>query len=449
MRNRRALPLLIVALIGFIACQDTPTRATVAANHRARLSAFNQALTTKIATQDDHLEEVAAQEPAFAGMFVENGQLIVMLTDLSRPVSAVRGAITSVFTDPRFTTIPIQTRQAKYGWSQLYAWGTVLPRAFSVPGVTVTDLDEVDNRISIGIANDAAKTPVLAMLARAGIPAEAIVFKTRKPVLMSTFSLHDEVRNIFGGLYIENDQLTAGCTLGFNAIYQGDTVFATNGHCSEFWGRSGDATGFYQDTTSQTWELIGAEGYEEPFFDSTSNPACPGHNCKYNDLELSVYNSATRPNQNLGFLYLPTTRTQFGNNNTVNTAGTWNATITNKELYPLVGDTVNKIGSTTGWTSGPVTATCENVQEFTAAGDTVYVLCQHEAAMGVYHGDSGSGVFKYYSAGDTATMDGQVWAGDSLVNAGSYLYFKYTYFSTINDIQAIFGTVIMTIYGWF
>ena len=56
-------------------------------------------------------------------------------------------------------------------------------------------------------------------------------------------------------------------------------------------------------------------------------------------------------------------------------------------------------------------------------------------------GDSGSAVFQYYAAGDSAVMVGQAFASDTVAGLA--------YFSSINNIQAEFSTVIMTIYGWF
>jgi hypothetical protein len=457
MRSRRALTLLsIVAMMGFVACHDTPTRPAFPATRSRVSQQLSQSALSRVVTFDDYLDSVALQEPAFAGMYIENGTLIVMLTDLSRPAESVRAAITRVFSSTRLSVLPIQARQATYSWTQLYTWGKALKLAFTVPNVWVTDLDEVQNRLSIGISNNAAKAPVLAVLTKAGIPSDAIVFKMRHPAV-ANFSLTDRVRDLYGGLRVNTD--IHACTLGFNAVYNGDSVFATNGHCSNLFGTSQDQTEFYQIDTTQNSDLIGEEGYESALFDTTADPygRCPGTDtlgqpygsvCKWSDLDLIVYNSTAKSAQGVGFLYMPTSRTRYGNNLVVSSSGSNVISIVDKVLNPLVGDTVNKIGSTTGWTYGPISGTCEQIKVVVGTY-TYFILCSYEAYMGDYSGDSGAGVFASFDpSADTAVMVGQVFAGDS-TNSMSGSWNAVTYFSSVGDMQAEFGTIIMTVYGWF
>jgi hypothetical protein len=70
-----------------------------------------------------------------------------------------------------------------------------------------------------------------------------------------------------------------------------------------------------------------------------------------------------------------------------------------------VGQTVNKVGRTTGWTQGRVSNTCVNTG---VQGSNIVQLCQTFVAAGVGSGDSGSPVF---SGTSSVTLVGILWGG--------------------------------------
>jgi hypothetical protein len=72
-----------------------------------------------------------------------------------------------------------------------------------------------------------------------------------------------------------------------------------------------------------------------------------------------------------------------------------------------VGQTVNKVGRTTGWTQGLVTNTCVNTG---VSGSNIVQLCQTFVSAGVGGGDSGSPVFRGTSS---VTLVGILWGGNS------------------------------------
>ena len=74
----------------------------------------------------------------------------------------------------------------------------------------------------------------------------------------------------------------------------------------------------------------------------------------------------------------------------------------------MVGDVANKIGRTTGWTQGTVSATCVNTG---VSGTNIVQLCQTFVDAGVGAGDSGSDVFGL--SGGQATLLGGLWGGNS------------------------------------
>jgi hypothetical protein len=88
---------------------------------------------------------------------------------------------------------------------------------------------------------------------------------------------------------------------------------------------------------------------------------------------------------------------------------------------------VNKVGRTTGWTYGPVVATCvdvsSSVTEFT-------IWCQHLVQAGTDGGDSGSPVFSW-TRGSNVNLLGVLWAGGSDGQGNSI--FAFSPFASIQD----------------
>jgi hypothetical protein len=81
--------------------------------------------------------------------------------------------------------------------------------------------------------------------------------------------------------------------------------------------------------------------------------------------------------------------------------------------FPL-GSTVNKVGRTTGWTQGNVTATCVHTN---VSGTNITQLCQTFVKdpggdVVVGGGDSGSNVFRTLS-GSNVQLVGILWGGNS------------------------------------
>jgi hypothetical protein len=97
------------------------------------------------------------------------------------------------------------------------------------------------------------------------------------------------------------------------------------------------------------------------------------------------------------------------------------------------GEVINKVGITTGWTQGTVTATCKDVDMLWIVVLPQPVMkCQHEASYGRSPGDSGSPVFVTDGYGN-ADLRGIHW--------GHYLQgFNWvTVFSTLGGIERDLG----------
>ena len=77
--------------------------------------------------------------------------------------------------------------------------------------------------------------------------------------------------------------------------------------------------------------------------------------------------------------------------------------------YPITGEVLHKVGRSTGWTYGAVTATCKDVTWF---GTTLRIVCQDEASTYLQSGDSGSPLFAPYGGYvGTVAFYGMMWGG--------------------------------------
>lgn len=394
-------------------------------------------------TFDDKLLEIAQIEPAFAGVVREHGRVVVLVTDPSR-AGAARDASYRVLQVQGLQTAA--TRTVKYPFADLYGWKRLAKR-HQVLGFQSIDADEALNQVRIGAANSEAVVRIRAALRQAGIPSDAISIVVRKPAKQFT-TLHDRVRNLSGGMRIlfkrkpiDPNASAKACTLGFNALYDppGATpalkVFATNSHCSTSLF-SMDTTMFYQGTYGTVNDFIGSEAYESPVYAPSSVPACDlGYRCKYTDILLAPYNDANHWD---GYYIAKTTNRvklpSVSGSITIANSGAGLITLVHEISYPLMGDTLDKVGQATGWTAGPVVSTCVDIP---VHANFVEFLCQYTVDAGSTDGDSGSAVFYYTVAGDEGTFVGQLWGGDSNANF---------HFSSLNNIQAQIGNLKVSVY---
>jgi hypothetical protein len=379
-------------------------------------------------------------------MWFARGQLHVAMTGASPGEAAVRSAITAVFANPRLPKAPIVFDHASYSFRQLSDWSSNLPNAFSIPGVVSTDIDEVHNTLTVGVTSASAGDQVTAYLENHGVPGNAIRTVQREPASTMSSSLGDEVRQIVGGVHMDLPTAGSWCTLGFNVEIDGEPAFATNGHCSNNWGTSGDGTDYWQAFRNVQADFAGAEGVESQIFTHSTDSRCPDtvYYCKWSDFSTGTYIDSMVPQQAMGYFARPTTRSRFDSNLVIDSLHPALA-ITNKYLFSFVGDTVNKIGARTGWTYGPVTQSCVTELVTDAyTGQSFNFVCVDEAAMGVNSGDSGSGVFLYDAVGDTASLAGQLFAGGGGMNGPDR---TVTVFAPLNNIQSEFGLIPATIYG--
>ena len=135
-------------------------------------------------TYDDRLVRVDEQAPGFGGMFIDaDGRLAVYLLDTSQ-LRATRAAIDAVFGS---SGLPKDTRalQGQYSVSQLKTWTERAGALLEMRGVTMVDLDEGKNRVTVGIDNDSRTAAVEQALSSLDVPRAAVLIRVTgeiKPV---------------------------------------------------------------------------------------------------------------------------------------------------------------------------------------------------------------------------------------------------------------------------
>ena len=315
----------------------------------------------------------------------------------------------------------IRVLEAQYNWKQLQRWqdGATV-EALDVAGAVYVDNDETTNRVVIGVDNLAAAGQVRAAAARAGVPAAAIEVRQVAPVVQLA-SLQNVVdRPVRAGVQINFPGFL--CTMGFNANSGTQRSFVTNSHCTSKQGGV-ESTPYYQPLQSVAPAVVATEVADPVYV--KGGASCPrGRSCRYSDASRANYANAA--NQALGQI----ARTSAANNGSLEITGTF--TITSEDCNTTggclaTGTVVNKIGRTTGWTSGAITNTCVNTG---VSGSRIVQLCQTFVTAGVGSGDSGSGVFQ--GTGNVKLV-GILWGG----SGSSFV------FSPFGNIQRELGTLVV------
>lgn len=350
-------------------------------------------------TFDDALARLNEDVPGFGGLFVdEMGRLTLYLVGGEEELPLARARLLpKLFRgDQRIARdIPLRALPAQFSFSELKAWADrLVGPVLSLPGAILTDIDEASNRLRIGVENTEAAKRVEEELIRLGIPSEAVIVEEMEPILLLT-TLRDRVRPLQGGLQINFPGFL--CTYGFNATRLGVSGFVTNSHCTSTQGGV-ENTPYWQPLQNGD-TFIGTETVD-PLYTRTKCPrTLRGRVCRYSD---SAFAQLATTEFSRGFIE------QTSAIGSLEIVGSFRII---SESSGLTGQTINKVGRTTGWTQGAQTNTCVNVS---VSGSNIVQLCQNiveASSVIVGPGDSGSPAFRIQSGSDVALV-GILWGGN-------------------------------------
>jgi hypothetical protein len=331
--------------------------------------------------------------PGFGGFYVDDrGTPVVYLKNAAERSNAER-ALAPFLRAQGIAASQLRVLPARYDWAQLEGWFTrASADVLALPGSVFVDADEASNRVTIGVERGAVAR-IRGIVARIGIPEAAVVVQETEPIRFAA-TLRNRVRPVVGGLQINFPGFL--CTLGFSAIRNSQNSFITNSHCTNRQGGT-EGTPYWQPTQTAAPARIGTEVHDPSY--TRSKAGCPSARlCRFSDASRAAYASG------ITFSLGRIARTTGANNGSVTISGSFRIT---GEGSAAVGQTVSKVGRTTGWTRGAVTNTCVNIG---VDGTNIVQLCQNLVSARVGAGDSGSPVFK---GSTNVILAGILWGGNS------------------------------------
>jgi hypothetical protein len=297
------------------------------------------------------------------------------------------------------------------------------------------DLDEAQNVIRLGVREEnlsLVRGALANSLRDQAIDSQAVKLEIDRPgPLRSSVtwaSLTGQADTIVGGLEIGNSEPPFICSVGFGADYNGSRGFITASHCSASLNKSNiwNVDGSVAHQPSGDLTAYGAVGIE------TADPSpwnCGiGIICRRSD--ASFYHTVAQAPRYVarGLIAHPS---GFGPG-----ARTVDPTMPHfivvGEANGVLGQTVAKVGRTTGWTQGTITATCVD-RELSNWPTLRRVKCTNQSSNALDDGDSGGSVFLYH-AGSLVFLSGTV-IGDGLSGSG-------VGWSTITQIQLDYANAL-------
>jgi hypothetical protein len=308
------------------------------------------------------------------------------------------------------------------------AWfAMAAPEVLALRGTVFADHDESANRLVFGVEDEGVARGVQNALTRLAIPAAAYEIQVTEPIQFVSEHLRNTAfRPVVAGVQLHWSNYV--CTLGFNVSHAGGYSFITNSHCTDNQGSTGN-TQYNQPSRTAAPDPIAFEAHDPAYF---RGGACPrGRVCRYSDAARAAYVNGMAGEAKIA-------KTTGVDNGDLNVVGRFSITSQDNSSTRFSG-TVNKVGRTTGWSSGTVTNTCANVN---VGGTNITLICQtlvqNPGKVIVQGGDSGSPIFTITS-GDNVQLRGILWGGN---NSGDLFVF-----SPLKNIIDELGSMDATVQG--
>jgi len=355
--------------------------------------------------------ELAKVIPSSAGFYYDkNGDLVVRVrdtTEFGRVATAIATLVSGnkIRLSPEASpNPPVVVQGADFTFNQLAVWRDTVGAYFDrtgVPGVVSLDLDEVGNRVTIGVHGSADLVAIRAQLTALGVPSNAIRFRAsglfrfdvrkvesskwtgaaRGLAFFTDADIDSTASTMIGGLRIglQWSSADATCTLAFPVTHVQSGVektgFITASHCTEkLFGYDGDEV--YQTQIQDGGASVGYEDHDPDFY------TCGLYKCSVSDAAFIKTNSGV--SVGLGLLAKST-----GTNYMYDPSNPWIITRTETgNLY--VNETVTYTGGTSGYHTASITNTCVDFWH-----DELFykTTCEDETDGAVSGGDSGGPVF--------------------------------------------------------
>lgn len=367
---------------------------------------------------DELLAEIGDSVPEFGGVFYDaDAQLVILATD-APDRELLDALLVRVLGLPPSDVAIAQVKPCTYTFAELHSWHGQLGRVvLPLPEVSMTDVDEATNRVTLGLIDANARTRVELVARSIGVPAEAMAFTVR-PLIAPLAKVTEKVRPLRGGLQISRGPTI--CTMGFTMTRKGVQGFITNSHCTAMQGGN-EHTKFGQPLLA---DLVGEEAFDLLYWVGEAPCEYP-YVCRESD---SAFVKAT---------------VGLERKLTVLNGGALDiqsyARVTGRSNWPVQGEKARKSGRTSGSTEGKIAQACAVVKSTT---NQMY-FCNHLVSGPdpmSQPGDSGSPVFRVTNqpANGDATLLGVLWGG----SPGIFV------FSPLGAIELDMGAIMVCSQGF-
>ena len=297
------------------------------------------------------------------------------------------------------------------------------------PGVSYLAADPACACAVVGVVDDGGAAEARRFARDAGLP-DAAVRVTRSPSIVPHWWLRDGIRPIKGGLQVNNGA-GAMCTMFGTVFHRARQAkgLLTNAHCTAT-RFAVDGTQFYQ-AGGVIGDFVAREVLDPPALTTTSDPRCPaGASCRLSDAVFAQFATSTVgivgrvARTDHPCLTGPCTLEMSANDPAASlpVTGAGDAGV-------VAGTRVSKIGRTTGWTVGTVSAVCADVTVggLPAGATPIVMLCQTLVTGVSDFGDSGSPVFTSRTGFVDAHYVGILWGGsDGTGTEDTFVYSPLT-----------------------
>jgi hypothetical protein len=337
-------------------------------------------------TSDDEFARVArAEVPGFAGFyFDDDGTPVILLKDLRQSEAAeqyLAAELENIFQETGYR-VPI-FRKVTHDFADLKGWFDKLNALMSPSrrDVYSLDIDEVRNRVFVGVRDEAAIKAVRREAARMGVPPGMLRVEVRPPDQL-LIGLQDRTSYLAGGYKIESS--IGGCSLGFNATHLGISVFVTNSHCTySYLAYDG---GILTQPTYFAGNEIGTELVDKALYNCNNETLV----CRRSDAAYIQHNGS----RTIGQGKVAYTQAATGGPAPLTVLGYYDIIRRYTGSAPAGGVTnLYKTGMRTGTTYGKVTTSCTTRQGYNANNQYYKFICQDLSSVYADHGDSGSPMY--------------------------------------------------------
>jgi hypothetical protein len=344
-------------------------------------------LISRYPDYDDELLATAAEVEGFAGSFIRDDTLVVLVARGKGSPTAARTRIAGFARRHSLEHLVdhgrIATVEVDFTFQELFTVRDIV-RAAQLP-FTFLDIDESRNRVVIGVPDTASAEPRIPRSIPQALRGAIQLVRATPATLAQATNLRQRQRPLLQALEI--DFSVGACTLGFIG-YQGTSRFAlTAHHCSQNLGVA-DTTGTVFQP--QGGERIGREVNDPPFYEPGTPLHCPYNvKCRYSDASLIALDDSVASGAYLVSVFLPTINIRPGR------IHWYTPNVVDMGLLPQ-GFRVGKVGRTSGYTYDVIQQTCVDL----LIGGVIY-RCSFRSRQFGDVGDSGASVFYWSDANQT------------------------------------------------